>query len=95
MSTEITIVATITARSGYRTEVEQALRKVEREVQQEPGCEQYQLYVSHDNDHQFVMIERWQSEAMLAQHSQAEPFQALSRAIEDKADLEVVTLGRV
>ena len=53
MSTEITVVATITARSGYRAEVEQALRKVELEVQQEPGCEQYQLYVRRDNDHQF------------------------------------------
>ena len=92
MHDAITIVATITAHSGSREKVVQALKTVERDVQGEPGCELYQLHLNRENDHQFVMIERWQSAKMLEQHTQAAPFGALVRAIEGIADLQVTTL---
>lgn len=95
MHDEITIVATITARPGARDKVAQALKTVERDVQGEPGCEQYQLRVNSKNDHQFVMIERWQSAQMLAKHEQAAPFKALVSAIDGLADLQVTTLTSV
>jgi len=65
MHDNITLVATITARQGAREKVLLALKTVERDVQGEPGCLQYQLYMNRENDHQFVMIERWQSALML------------------------------
>lgn len=92
MHDAVTIVATITAHSGSREKVLQALKTVERDVQGEPGCELYQLHLNRENDLQFVMIERWQSAKMLEQHTQAAPFGALVRAIEGIADLQVTTL---
>lgn len=95
MQEKITIVATITAHAGARDKVAEALKTVERDVQGEPGCELYQLHVNSKDDHQFVMIERWQSAKMLEQHEQAAPFKALVRAIDGLADLQVMTLTAV
>ncbi|WP_312692435.1 antibiotic biosynthesis monooxygenase family protein [Kosakonia sp.] len=94
MHNAITIVATITAHPGAREKVLQALKTVERDVQGEPGCEQYQLHLNCDNDHQFVMIERWASTSMLENHAQAAPFKELVRALEGIADLQVTSLTR-
>ncbi|WP_039057202.1 antibiotic biosynthesis monooxygenase family protein [Enterobacter sp. Bisph1] len=94
MNDAITVVATITAHAGSREKVAQALKTVERDVQGEPGCEFYQLHLNRENDHQFVMIERWASMQMLEQHSQAAPFKALVSAIDGLADLHVTTLTR-
>lgn len=92
MQDKITVVATITAHSGAREKVADALKTVERDVQGEPGCELYQLHLNRENDSQFVMIERWQSAKMLEQHAQGAPFKALVAALEGIADLQVVTL---
>ncbi|ENF7815711.1 antibiotic biosynthesis monooxygenase [Enterobacter soli] len=92
MHDNITLVATITARQGEREKVLLALKTVERDVQGEPGCLQYQLYMSRENEHQFVMIERWQSALMLEKHTQAAPFKALVLAIDGRADLQVTSL---
>ncbi|AGN85499.1 antibiotic biosynthesis monooxygenase family protein [Enterobacter sp. R4-368] len=93
MNDTVTVVATITAHAGCREKVAGALKTVERDVQGEPGCLSYQLHVNRENDHQFVMIERWASAKMLEQHSQAAPFRALVSAIDGLADLNVMTLS--
>lgn len=92
MHDNITLVATITARQGAREKVLLALKTVERDVQGEPGCLQYQLYMNRENDHQFMMIERWQSALMLEKHTQAAPFNTLVHAIDGMADLQVTSL---
>lgn len=95
MADKITLVATITALTEFCTEVRNALKKVESEVQSEQGCEMYQLHIDLNNANQFVMIERWKSKAMLEQHTQARPFKDFVHAIEGKASLQVVTLTRI
>jgi len=94
MSDAIPVVATIPAHAGSREKVAQALQTAERDVQGEPGCELYELHLNRENDHQFVMIERWASMQMLEQHSQAAPFKALVNAIDGVAELHVTTLTR-
>ncbi|QHM75050.1 hypothetical protein C7M52_00997 [Mixta theicola] len=92
MSEAITIVATIIAKSGEADTVEQALRNAVRDVQGEPGCEQYTLHKDLDKPGQFVMVERWGSEAQLQQHSAAPAFLRLVEEIKGRADLEVTKL---
>ncbi|WP_312836954.1 antibiotic biosynthesis monooxygenase family protein [Pantoea sp.] len=95
MSSTITIVANINAKAGFEAEVGQALKQAEQQVQSEPGCEYYVLHRNLEQAGQFIMIERWQSEAMLAQNNQAEPLKQLLRAIEGKAELSVTKMTQV
>ena len=92
MSEVIAIVATIIPAAGEAEVVEQALRKVEREVQGEPGCQQYQLHQDLDSPDRFVLLERWESAAHLQQHSEAAPFLRLMETIKDRAELQVIKL---
>ena len=92
MSDVIAIVATIIPAAGEADVVEQALRKVEREVQGEPGCQQYQLHQDLDKPDHFVLLERWESAAHLQQHSEAAPFLQLMESIKDRAELQVIKL---
>jgi quinol monooxygenase YgiN len=92
MSEVIAIVATIIPAAGEAEVIEQALRKVEREVQGEPGCQQYQLHQDVDHPDRFVLLERWESAAHLQQHSEAEPFLRLMETIKDRAELQVIKL---
>ncbi|AUX93932.1 putative quinol monooxygenase [Mixta gaviniae] len=92
MSQAITIVATIIAKAGEAEAVEQALRTAEREVHGEPGCQQYQLHQDLEKPDHFVLLERWESEAHIQQHSEAAPFLRLVEAIKDRAELQVTKL---
>lgn len=92
MSDVIAIVATVIPKAGEEERVEQALRTVEREVQGEPGCQQYQLHRDLDNPQHFVLLERWASEAHLQQHSEAAPFLRLMETIQDRAELRITKL---
>lgn len=95
MSNAVTVVASINANAGYENEVEEALREAVRQVQSEPGCEQYVLHRNLEATGQFVMIERWQSSEMLEQHNQAEPLKQLLRAIEGKSTLSVQKMTEI
>jgi len=92
MSEVIAIVATIIPVAGEAEVVEQALRKAEREVQGEPGCQQYQLHQDLASPDRFVLLERWESAAYLQQHSEAAPFLRLMETIKDRAELQVIKL---
>lgn len=92
MSEVIAIVATVIPKAGEAEVVEQALRTVERDVQGEPGCQQYQLHQDLENPQHFVLLERWESEAHLQQHSEAAPFLRLMETINDRAELQVTKL---
>ena len=48
--------------------------------------------MNRENDHQFMMIERWQSALMLEKHTQATPFNTLVHAIDGMAELQVTSL---
>lgn len=94
MEQEITVVAYITARAGAEETVEAALKRVESDVQGEPGCRLYALHRNTEQPGQFIMIERWACAAALEQHSKAEPFLRFSKAIEGLAELSVTTMTR-
>lgn len=64
----LTLVATITAKTGHADTVEAALRQLVAGSRMEAGCLQYDLHRHQDDPHVFVMIEQWQDSAALATH---------------------------
>jgi len=64
----LTLVATITARSGQADIVEAGLRQLVSASRAEAGCLQYDLHRHQDDADVFVMIEQWQDNAALASH---------------------------
>ena len=46
----------------------QAFLPIAKETQAEPGCEQYELYRSTQNENEFTLMERWKDQASLDAH---------------------------
>lgn len=95
MNKAINVVAVITALPGYVQQVEQALRECEKAVQNEPGCQLYQLNRDLNNAEQFIMLERWSSIEMLEQHKLAAPFIDLNQQLAGKVTLDIRLLQPV
>ncbi|MED5526496.1 MAG: antibiotic biosynthesis monooxygenase [Pseudomonadota bacterium] len=94
MHEELAVVATIVAEQGFEAEVLAALKAVELTTQDEDGCLYYHLYRDSADSTRLVMLERWRDQAALDAHIAAAPFQALAKALEGKAQLQVSTLSR-
>ncbi|MBU9693220.1 antibiotic biosynthesis monooxygenase [Burkholderia multivorans] len=89
------VVATITADPRHAAEVEAALLAAVPAVRTEDGCEQYDLHQHRGASHRFTMIERWRDEHALKVHGEAPAFQALARALDGKATLDVALLEKL
>lgn len=92
MTQAVAVVATITARAGHREAVIAALKTAVTAVRLEPGCEQYVLHQDPQQPDSLVMIERWTSAAALDQHNQGAALQALVRALDGCADIQISKL---
>ncbi|MEW6484339.1 MULTISPECIES: putative quinol monooxygenase [Tatumella] len=90
MSQVITVIASITAKSGEEKVVAEALKTAEKEVQGEPGCESYVLHRNISQPQQFIMLERWSSRQHLDEHEKAPAFQKLAAALNNRASLDVI-----
>ena len=92
----LSVVATITAKPEFRSEVRQALLAVVPPSRAEAGCLQYDLHASRSNPDSFVMIERWQDDATLDHHMATPHFAALGKAIDGKvAGVDIARLDLV
>jgi quinol monooxygenase YgiN len=80
----LSVVATISTKSEFRSEVRQALDKILAPSRAEAGCLQYDLHSARDNPDNFVMIERWQDDATLDRHMATPHFAALVAALDGK-----------
>jgi quinol monooxygenase YgiN len=67
----IRLVVTFTALPGKGEEFATAFAPVIEEVHKEPGCQQYELFVSRDDPDKLVLLEQWADQATLDQHSAA------------------------
>lgn len=70
----LTLVATITARSGQADIVEAGLRQLVGASRAEAGCLQYDLHRHQDDADVFVMIEQWQDSAALTFHQNTDHY---------------------
>lgn len=65
---EVVVVATMKAKPGKETEVEQALRGLVAPTHAEPGCLRYALHRAFDDPTRLVLIERWKTREDLDKH---------------------------
>jgi quinol monooxygenase YgiN len=94
-ATPLTVVATITVQSAHRAAVLAALRDAVTATNQEDGCEYYALHQDIEHPDRFMMLERWRDDAALAAHAAGPALQTLLKAMDGKADLEVVKLHAI
>ena len=69
---QLTIIATIHARSGHEKEVFAGLRSLIGPTRAEDGCVRYDLHCDLEDPTRFVFYETWESEAHLARHLESE-----------------------
>lgn len=67
----IRVVAHITARPGKEVEVQSILSGMISPTRQEPGCIQYELLHNLNNPAEFTLLEEWETQAALDDHSTA------------------------
>lgn len=91
MTTPLTLVATLVAKTGFETELEQALQGLQPPSRAEPGCIQYDFHRDAEQARTFHMIEQWRDEAALSMHEATPHFQAALPVIERAAEKFSVT----
>ncbi len=64
----VRLVVTMQAAPGKRDELRAAFGSLCPSVQEEPGCQQYELHQSLDDPDRFVLLERWDDQAALQVH---------------------------
>jgi quinol monooxygenase YgiN len=64
-------VVTIQVAPGKAADFASAFGALQAIVQQEQGCEQYELFRSLDDPDKLVLLERWASQALLGKHMEA------------------------
>jgi quinol monooxygenase YgiN len=69
---QLTIIATITAKAGHEADVRQALLDLIPPTRKEPGFIQYDLHESLDDPRVFVFYENWEDQASLDLHQATE-----------------------
>lgn len=67
-STSLKVVAHITAKPGKRDELEKALVALIEPTRAEDACQEYELFVSTEDDSVFTFVETWTSPETLDQH---------------------------
>jgi quinol monooxygenase YgiN len=65
----IRLIVTITATPGNGAELARAYARRCREVLQEPGCEQFEIFRSVEHPDRMVLMERWTDQAALDVHA--------------------------
>ena len=64
------LVVSMQAVPGKRQEMIEAYTSFCPEVQQEPGCQQFEMYQNIASPDQFVLLERWADQESLTAHGQ-------------------------
>ncbi|GAA3229799.1 putative quinol monooxygenase [Nonomuraea helvata] len=65
-------VITIQVAAGQAASFASAFKALQALVQQEEGCEQYELFQSLDAPDRLVILEQWASQETLEKHMEAE-----------------------
>ena len=84
----IVVTAAFSPKEGAFGQVVAALSPAISEVHQEPGCLLYAIHEAPNN--QILMIEKWESAALLDAHGQGEPVKRLNASLEGLLEKPVV-----
>jgi quinol monooxygenase YgiN len=91
MTFPLTLVATLVAKTGFETELQQALQGLQDPSRAEAACIQYDFHRDAEQTGTFHMIEQWGDEAALSMHEATAHFQAALPVIERTAENFSVT----
>ena len=86
----IRVVATITAKPGKAEDTKILLDSLIDPTRVEDGCHEYVLHSSVENDHEFVFIEEWESQAHLDAHLATPHLEAAFPKFDELADSVVI-----
>lgn len=67
----VRLIVTFTALPGKGADFARAFAPVVEDVKKEPGCEQYELFVSQEDPDKLVLLERWRDQETFDMHSAA------------------------
>jgi quinol monooxygenase YgiN len=79
----VRLVVTMHARPGKGAELAQAMAKRCREVQPEPGCQQFEVFQSALDPDKLVLLELWSDQAALDVHAQVNAARPPNPALAD------------
>jgi quinol monooxygenase YgiN len=77
----VRLVITTYAKPGKGPELAQAMADRCRAVQQEPGCQQFEVFQSALDPDKLVVLELWDDQAALEVHAQVNAAQPLNPAL--------------
>jgi quinol monooxygenase YgiN len=77
----VRLVITTYAKPGKGTELAQAMADRCRAVQQEPGCQQFEVFQSALDPDKLVVLELWDDQPALAAHAQVNATRPLNPAL--------------
>ena len=66
----VRLIVNMEAAAGKREELTAAFASLCPSVQEEPGCEQYELYQSTERPDHFALMERWSDQDALTVHGE-------------------------
>ena len=65
----VRLIISLTAAPGRGADFAKAFQARCEEVRQEPGCEQFEVFVSADDPDKLVLLELWTDQAALDEHA--------------------------
>ena len=77
----VRLIITMRAAPGKGADLAAAMRGRCLEVQQEPGCEQFEVFQSALEPDRLVLMERWADQAALEMHSEVNRTPPLSESL--------------
>ena len=80
---EVAVVAIFVAKPGKEEELRQVLEANVAPTRQEKGALQYDLHRDNDEPRRFIFVERWESEATLAEHGKSAHIQTFRSKMPD------------
>ena len=96
MSTELVLVANITAHPGKGAELKTALEALLVPTRAEVGCLQYDLHQDNNNTEAFVYFERWSDYDVWQDHMKTDHINVFLESTKDMvADFSVTELHQI
>ncbi|MDR2038849.1 MAG: antibiotic biosynthesis monooxygenase [Bacteroidales bacterium] len=89
---ELTIVANVTINPEFKDELMKTFQVIVNATRKEPGNISYGLYENTQDPLKFTFVEKWKSQDAINTHNNSAHFQEFVKAVEGKAELEVMVL---
>ena len=83
MKNSVRVVARITAKPGTGEHVKSVLRNLVEPTRQESGCIRYELLQNSQDSDELVLLEEWEDQAALDNHTAASHTQAAEAEVEE------------